>query len=109
MFPGGNGNDTAGLPNMAMLQFLRRMERTDVTVHAFRSRFREWASDATRHEPSVVEKALAHMIESKLEAACRRDDLFEERRKLVEDWTAVCGPVVLGENVATLYSAEAVA
>ncbi len=95
VFPGGkNGTGTGGLSNMAMLAVLRRMGRGDLTVHGFRSSFRDWASEATRHEHAVVEKALAHTIESKVEAAYRRGDLFEKRRKLMADWADFCAGVV---------------
>jgi integrase len=80
---------------MAMLAVLRRMGRGDLTVHGFRSSFRDWASEATRHEHAVVEKALAHTIDSKVEAAYRRGDLFDKRRRLMEDWAAFCGRVML--------------
>jgi integrase len=110
VFPGGkNGKGTAGLSNMAMLVLLRRMGRDDLTVHGFRSTFRDWAAEATRHEHAVIEKALAHTIESKVEAAYRRGDLFEKRRKLMEDWATFCGRVAPGENVAALHAVEAVA
>jgi integrase len=95
VFPGGkNGKGASGLSNMAMLAVLRRMERDDLTVHGFRSSFRDWASEATKHEHTVVEKALAHTIESKVEAAYRRGDLFEKRRKLMDDWAIFCGRVL---------------
>jgi integrase len=95
VFPGGkDGKGTAGLSNMAMLAVLRRMERDDLTVHGFRSSFRDWASENTRHEHAVVEKALAHTIESKVEAAYRRGDLFEKRQRLMNDWAVFCGRVV---------------
>jgi integrase len=102
VFPGGKGGKgSAGLSNMAMLVLLRRMSRDDLTVHGFRSSFRDWASEATRHEHAVVEKALAHTIESKVEAAYRRGDLLEKRRPLMNDWAAFCGRVADG-NVSQL-------
>jgi integrase len=91
VFPGRKG--TGGLSKMAMLALLRRMGREDLTVHGFRSSFRDWASEMTKHEPSVVEKALAHTIDSKVEAAYRRGDLFEKRRRLMNDWAEFCGRV----------------
>jgi len=75
---------------MAMLAVVRRMCRDDLTVHGFRSSFRDWASEATGYEHEVVEKALAHTIESKVEAAYRRGDLLEKRRPLMEDWAKHC-------------------
>ncbi|WP_428487221.1 tyrosine-type recombinase/integrase [Rhodopila sp.] len=92
VFAGGKGGKAStGLSNMAMLAVLRRMGRDDLTVHGFRSSFRDWAAEATRHEHAVVEKALAHTIDSKVEAAYRRGDLFEKRQRLMNDWAAFCG------------------
>jgi integrase len=61
-----------------------------VVPHGFRSSFRDWAAEATAHPREVVEMALAHSIESKVEAAYRRGDLFEKRRQLMEDWAVFC-------------------
>jgi integrase len=86
VFPGGR----KGVPisNMAMAQLLRRMERFDATVHGFRSSFRDWAAERTNYPNHVVEMALAHVIGDKVEAAYRRGDLFDKRRKLAEAWAA---------------------
>lgn len=78
------------LSNMAMLALLKRMGRDDLTVHGFRSTFRDWAAERTNYPNIVVEMALAHTIESKVEAAYRRGDLFEKRRRLMNDWAAYC-------------------
>lgn len=77
------------LSNMAMAMMLRRMD-IDVTVHGFRSTFRDWVSEETMHSPEVAEMALAHTISNKVEAAYRRGDLFERRRALLADWEAFC-------------------
>jgi len=77
------------LSNMAMPMMLRRMS-VDVTVHGFRSTFRDWVSEETNHSSEVAEKALAHTISNKVEAAYRRGDLFERRRVLLSDWEAFC-------------------
>lgn len=77
------------LSNMAMPMMLRRMG-VDVTVHGFRSTFRDWVSEETMHSPEVAEMALAHTISNKVEAAYRRGDLFERRRILLTDWEAYC-------------------
>jgi integrase len=79
-----------GLTNMAMLVLLRRMKRSDITTHGFRSAFRDWCSEATEHAPHVAEAALAHAVGSKVEAAYRRGDLFEKRRQLMMDWAIYC-------------------
>jgi integrase len=92
VFPGGSGGKgAAGLSNMAMLAVLRRMRREDLTVHGFRSSFRDWAAETTSYQREVLEAALAHTIDSKVEAAYRRGDLFEKRRRLMHDWGAYCG------------------
>ena len=73
-----------------MLQLLERMGRSDLTAHGFRSTFRDWASESTDHAPEVVEMALAHTIDSKVEAAYRRGDLFKKRVALMDDWANYC-------------------
>ena len=77
------------LSNMAMSMMLRRMG-ADVTVHGFRSTFRDWVSEETNHSPEVAEKALAHTIRNEVEAAYRRGDLLERRRSLLKDWETFC-------------------
>ena len=79
------------LSNMALLMLLRRMGHTELTAHGFRSTFRDWASETTNHPRDVVEMALAHAIADKTEAAYRRGDLFEKRRRLMVEWEAYCG------------------
>jgi integrase len=80
---------------MAMLVLLERMGRADLTVHGFRSSFRDWAAEQTAFPSEVVEMALAHAVGNKVEAAYRRGDLREKRRKLMEAWAAYCAaPVV---------------
>ena len=78
------------LSNMAMLVLLRRMKRADITVHGFRSTFRDWAAEQTNFPREVAEAALAHAVEDKVEAAYRRSDLFEKRRLLMEQWARYC-------------------
>jgi integrase len=77
------------LSNMAMLMLMRRMGKS-VSVHGFRSCFRDWVSEETAHSPEVAEKALAHTIPNKVEAAYRRGDLMEPRRRLMADWESFC-------------------
>lgn len=72
------------LSSMAMTMQLRRMDRGDITVHGFRSTFRDWASEQTSFPHETCEHALAHRISDKAEAAYRRGDQFEKRRKLME-------------------------
>lgn len=73
------------MSNMVFLQMLKRME-VPVTAHGFRSSFRDWAAETTSHPRELAEMALAHTIENKVEAAYRRGDLLEKRRKLMDDW-----------------------
>jgi integrase len=89
VFPGSKQGKS--ISNMAMLQTLRRMERDDLTVHGFRSTFRDWAAEQTAFAREVAEAALAHTIGDKVEAAYRRGDLFEKRRKLMDAWATYCG------------------
>jgi integrase len=85
------------LSNMALLKVLKRMERSDITTHGFRSTFRDWASECTDTPNEVVEMALAHTIGNAVEAAYRRGDLFEKRRKLMGDWAEFCGTAAIGK------------
>jgi integrase len=88
VFPGGKTG--AGLSNMAFLMLLRRMSRDDLTAHGFRSSFRDWASERTNFPAEAAEMALAHAVSDKVEAAYRRGDLFERRRRMMAAWTTFC-------------------
>ena len=77
------------LSNMALLMLLRRMG-VDAMAHGSRSSFRDWAAETTGYPAEVCEMALAHSIADKTEAAYRRGDLFEKRRKLMAEWAAFC-------------------
>ena len=88
VFPGGKVGKP--LSNMAMIELLRRMGRGDITVHGFRSTFRDWAAERTNFPSEVVEMALAHAVGDKVEAAYRRGDLFEKRRPLMAEWATFC-------------------
>ena len=59
--------------------------------HGFRSSFRDWAAERTDHPREVIEAALAHVVQNKVEAAYARSDLFERRRRLMDDWAAYLG------------------
>jgi integrase len=82
------------LSNMALLMTLRRMGRDDLTTHGFRSTFRDWAAEQTAYPNEMLEMALAHTVSDKTEAAYRRGDMVEKRRRLMEDWAAFCGTVM---------------
>jgi integrase len=90
------GPRARGLSNMAMSAVLRRMDRAEITVHGFRSTFRDWAAETTAFPNHVVEMALAHVVGNKVEAAYRRGDLFDKRRRLMADWAkyATCLPTM---------------
>ena len=79
-----------------------------VTVHGFRSNFRDWAAERTNYPNHVVEMALAHAVGDKVEAAYRRGDLFEKRRRLMEDWAQYCGRPGWYRNVLALLERERV-
>lgn len=87
------------MSNMTMLMLLRRMKRDDLTAHGFRSTFSDWAAERTAYPREVVEMALAHTIGNKAEAAYRRGDLIEKRRKLMEAWANFCEGPPAGEVV----------
>jgi integrase len=80
------------LTSAAMNVYLKRMGRDTITVHGFRSTFCDWASEQTSFPHEVCEMALAHVIGNKAEAAYRRGDLFDKRRKLMEAWAEFCEP-----------------
>ncbi len=90
VFPGPS--DAGPLSNMALLMLLRRLKRDGITAHGMRSAFRDWAAECTNFPSEVCEMALAHVVENATEAAYRRGDLFEKRRKLMEAWAAFCEP-----------------
>ncbi|MBE9639769.1 tyrosine-type recombinase/integrase [Salipiger pacificus] len=75
------------LSNMAMLMLLRRMGAEGVTVHGFRSTFRDWAAEVANVPREVAEKSLAHTVGSDVERAYARSDLLEKRRALMRDWS----------------------
>ena len=77
----------------AMADTLAKL-RGGVTVHGFRSAFKDWANATTSHDNYVVEKALAHAIPNAVEAAYRRNDMVEKRRQLMNDWAAYCASPV---------------
>ena len=88
VFPAPRGGS---LSDMALSQLLKRMERDDITVHGFRSTFRDWAGETTRFEREEVEMALAHTVASAVERAYRRGRALEKRRALMAAWATYCG------------------
>ncbi len=92
------GNSAKPLSNMALLMMLRRMGRSDLTAHGFRSTFRDWAAERTNFPNEVAEMALAHTVSNKVEAAYRRGDMFERRRRMMSEWASFCGQMPRGAS-----------
>jgi integrase len=88
VFPGGKPGKA--LSNMAFLMLLRRIGRDDLTAHGFRSTFRDWAAERTNFPAEVPEMALAHAVSDRTVAAYNRSDLFERRRRLMQQWATFC-------------------
>ncbi|NTY41299.1 tyrosine-type recombinase/integrase [Burkholderia diffusa] len=88
VFPGMR--EGSGLSNMSLLAVLKRMGRPDLTVHGFRSTFRDWAAECTNFPRELAEKALAHAVRSEVEAAYQRGDLLAKRGKMMDAWAAYC-------------------
>lgn len=80
------GRKKRPLSNMAFLMLLRRMGHDKLTGHGFRSTFRDWSAERTNFQAEIAEAALGHMVGNKIEAAYRRGDFFEKRRRLMEAW-----------------------
>ena len=79
------------LSNMAMEMALRRMGYDAITVHGFRSTFRDWAAEQTSFPREIAEMCLAHLVCSEVERACRRSELLAKRRELLTAWADYCG------------------
>jgi integrase len=84
------GARAGGLSNMAMAQLLKRMGHNDITVHGFRSAFRDWAGETTNFPREVCEMALAHVVGDASERAYQRGDLLRKRQALAEAWSRYC-------------------
>ncbi len=80
----------SAMSNMCMAMLLRRARMTHITVHGFRSTFRDWAGEQTSYPGEVCEHALAHQLPDKVEAAYFRSDLLDRRRDLMQDWAVFC-------------------
>lgn len=88
VFPGARAGK--GLSNTSMIMLLRRMGRGELTVHGFRSTFRDWVGEGTNFSRELAEAALAHAIRDKTEASYSRGDALEKRRRLMEAWAMFC-------------------
>lgn len=104
VFPGAK----RGRPfsNMAFDALLERMKVAGITVHGFRSSFRDWAGEATTFPREVAEAALAHAVGDETERAYRRGDALEKRRKLMDAWAAFLDRVPVVDNVVPITGAR---
>jgi integrase len=91
----------APLSAMAMLEMLRGL-RPQFSVHGFRSTFCDWAAERTNFQTEVAELALAHKLGDKVEAAYRRGDMFEKRRRLAGEWAKYCAQVPVAADRAVI-------
>jgi integrase len=99
LFPGFR--DGKPLSDITLTQLLKRLGR-NVTVHGFRSTFRDWCGDCTPFPREIAEAALAHLIGSDVERAYRRGTALEQRRQLMNAWAAYCEPKA--DNVIAIRS-----
>jgi len=93
IFPGGKGSEKP-MSDMTLAAVLKRIGRHGITVHGFRSGFRDWAGETTNFPREVIEAALAHRLKDKAEAAYARGDLFRKRRKLMGAWANYLGGLI---------------
>lgn len=106
-FPGQRAGKS--LSGMAMEMVLRRMKIEGVTVHGFRSSFRDWCGETTSFPREIAEAALAHVAGDATERAYRRGDALEKRRKLMEAWAGFCEPKADSNVVSMTRRTDAVA
>jgi integrase len=99
VFPGTKEGQPIGV--VALLRQLRELSK-HTTVHGLRSTFKDWCAECTHTPNFVSEAALAHVVADKVEAAYRRTDLFEKRRKLMEQWATYCGRLPASADVVPL-------
>jgi integrase len=104
VFPGAR--ESKPLSDMSPTAVLRRMERQDITVHGFRSTFRDWAGETTAYPREVIEHALAHQLKDKAEAAYARGSLFDKRRSLMQAWAAFCKTVAKSAKVTPIRAGK---
>jgi integrase len=101
--PRGEDGRIFPIHNMRMVRMLHAM-RGDITVHGFRSAFSDWARESTHYARDVVEMSLAHTVRDKTEAAYRRGDALEKRRRLMEEWARYCSsPAQTSGEVVLLH------
>lgn len=95
------------ISDMTMTKLLRDDGFTSITVHGFRSTFTDWAAECTDFPKEVADKALAHKLPNKVEAAYRRTDFFEKRRSLMKQWADYLGNSASAANTATAEPIQA--
>ncbi len=105
VFPGGKRGRP--LSDAALWAALKRTGRSDLTVHGFRSTFRDWAAERTNYPREAAEMALGHAVSDKVEAAYRRGDLFEKRRRLMDEWARFCDVRVPAGKVVAIRNRKA--
>ena len=96
------GRPMRSLSNMSMAMLLRRLGHDDVTVHGFRSTFRDWATEVEKAEYATAERCLAHVVGNGAALAYDRSDRLELRRPIMARWAEYC----CGDNVVALRAAE---
>ena len=89
VFPSSTKTESR-LSDVTLWDVPKQMGLSDLTVHGFRSTFRDWAGEATHHPREVIEHALSHRLKDKAEASYARGDLLQKRRKLMQDWADFC-------------------
>jgi integrase len=94
------GNEGEALHDRTLTLTLRRLNYEHITIHGFRSTFRDWAAEQTHYPREVAEAALAHVNVDRVEAAYRRSDLFEMRRQLMSQWATYCDETALRPSVS---------
>jgi len=92
------------LSNMSFDMVLRRHLNADITVHGFRSSFRDWCEEKTSFPNSVIEAALAHTIRNKVEAAYLRTKLFDKRVKLLDAWATFATSPAASAKVVRMHA-----
>jgi integrase len=105
VFPGAK--EGKPLSNMAGLKLLERMGRGELTVHGFRSTFRDWAAEQTNYPREIAEAALAHVLKDKTEAAYQRGDLLAKRAKLMAAWAGYCAKLPSMATVTAIGTSRA--
>lgn len=101
IFPGFRGGRPLG--QAYLLDVIQRIAQRRITLHGFRSTFRDWAAERTSYPSEVAEMALAHAVGSQVERAYARTDLFDKRRRLMKDWAAYCAqPATSGSKIVPI-------